>query len=1604
MVGDSGSPAHTTIEAIVAHAGSDAERDYLRCYFGHVARTDLESRRPRDLFGLAADHLQLALGWEHGTVAIRVLTPTLETDGWEPEHTVILTVTDDLPFLVDSVTMELNRLGVGIHLIAHPVVADCRAEGEGFRDLRDVRDPAPAAVSLMAIEIDRQSTDEQRRRVEQEVLRVIGDVRVAVADWHAMQEQMRRAATDLGAGAPFDEDQIAEHRELLSWLADDHFIFLGYREYELTNDDGWVLVARPETGLGILRAASDHRPARLVADMAPAARDRVHEPRLLNLTKAGSRATVHRAAYMDYVGVKEFDADGQVVGERRFIGLFTSEFYSHSVDQVPLARRLVASVVERAGFSPMGHDEKRLRTILETFPRDELLQMDEDELFDVAIGITELQERRRIRVFARHEVFGRFVTCIVYLPRDRYNTESRTAIEGVLCDAYGGSVADWTTRITDSVLARLVFLLRVDEFDQRTPTATELESSMAPFIRQWDDDLVAEIASAFGEEAAIDTVARYRAAFPPAYRSTFDARSAVADIQQLEALAHDGEIRVRAYREPGRPPSSFGLKLYRLGDRVSLTRVMPTLSNLGVTVLDERPYEIRPDGRAAVWLYDFSLEHRDTPLDFGAVAELVEEAIGSVLTGDLADDQFNRLILTAGIRPERIRILRTYSRYIRQAGTVHSQMSIARTLEQHAGLAKLLVDLFLARFEPDSADRAARLQAIDEAIDDATNAVERLDHDRLIRRFRNLITSTLRTTYFQVDEQGRRRPYLAVKLDPTSIEELPEPRPRFEIFVYSARFEGVHLRAGLVARGGLRWSDRLEDYRTEVLGLVKAQMVKNAVIVPAGAKGGFVLKRPPPATDRAGLDEEVVACYRLFVSALLDLTDNLVDDEIVAPTRTVRYDGDDHYLVVAADKGTASFSDVANELALARGFWLGDAFASGGSNGYDHKTMGITARGAWESVKRHFRELDHDVQRRDFTVVAIGDMSGDVFGNGMLRSRHIRLVAAFDHRHIFVDPDPDPVSSFDERARLFELPGSSWADYDRSQLSPGGGVHPRSAKSIELDARARAALGTTASTVTPDELISIVLRAPVDLLWNGGVGTYVKASDEPNVDVGDKANDGIRVDGADLRCRVVGEGGNLGLTQRGRVEFARAGGCVYTDAIDNAGGVDCSDHEVNIKILLDRVVADGDMTGKQRNELLDEMTHQVADLVLRNNYLQTQALSVAKVGAASLVDVHGRYLTTLEADGVLDRDLEHLPDSEQITELRLEGTGLTTPELAVLLAHTKNNLQSELLESTIPDDDAFDALLLDYFPDPLREGFADRILRHRLRREIVANRIANRVVDRGGTSMIFRLTSETATTAPEVAAAHMAAWAIFELDDLADEVNRLDTVMDASVQQQIHLAARQLAERATRHLLRHRPQPVQPARLIAELADPVREAVALLPELLVGGERTAHDRRLEELLAAGTPASLARRTAVLVPSIAALDIVEISVERAEAVEDVAAVHFSLADALDLPWLRDRIVALPRDDQWSTLARLTLVSDLNLGHRQLTTEVASLNGADRDPTSRVGGWLLHHAESVASFRRTVADIRSLSTTDLTHLFIATREIRDLVVRTGATRSG
>ncbi|MDH6629234.1 glutamate dehydrogenase [Streptomyces sp. LBL] len=1594
---------------------------FLQRYYLHTAPEDLTGRDPVDIFGAALSHYRLAENRPQGTANVRVYTPTVEENGWTCSHSVVEVVTDDMPFLVDSVTNELTRQGSGIHVVIHPQIV-VRRDVTG--KLIEVLGAPPSedlphdthTESWIHVEIDRETDRSDLKQITADLLRVLSDTREVVEDWEKMRDAALRMADELPkepVASDLREQDIEEARELLRWLAADHFTFLGYREYRLREDDS--LAAVPGTGLGILRSDPQHgdadsHPVSPAFERLPAdARAKAREHKLLVLTKANSRATVHRPSYLDYIGVKKFDAEGNVVGERRFLGLFSSAAYTESVRRVPVIRRKVEEVLERAGFSPNSHDGRDLLQILETYPRDELFQTPPDELEAIATSVLYLQERRRLRLYLRQDEYGRYYSALVYLPRDRYTTGVRLRIIDILKEELGGISVDFTAWNTESILSRLHFVVRVPqgtELEQLSDNDKErIEARLVEAARSWADGFAEALNAEFGEERAAELLRRYGTAVPEGYKADHSPRSAVADLVHLEELSEEkGFFSLSLYEPVGAAPEERRFKIYRKGESISLSAVLPVLNRLGVEVMDERPYELRCSDRSVAWIYDFGLRMPQPKSGSGDYLgedgrERFQEAFAACWTGKAENDGFNALVLGAGLTWRQAMVLRAYAKYLRQAGSTFSQDYMEDTLRNNVHTTRLLVSLFEARMSPDR--QRAGFEIVDallEEVDAALDQVASLDEDRILRSFLTVIKATLRTNFFQEAEGGRPHEYVSMKFDPQAIPDLPAPRPAFEIWVYSPRVEGVHLRFGKVARGGLRWSDRREDFRTEILGLVKAQMVKNTVIVPVGAKGGFVAKQlPDPSVDRDAWLAEGIRSYKTFISALLDITDNMVAGEVVPPSEVVRHDEDDTYLVVAADKGTATFSDIANGVAEQYNFWLGDAFASGGSAGYDHKGMGITARGAWESVKRHFRELGVNTQAEDFTVVGIGDMSGDVFGNGMLLSEHIRLVAAFDHRHIFLDPKPDAATSYAERRRVFELPRSSWADYDSGLISAGGGVFPRTAKAIPVNAHIREALGIEGKVakMTPADLMKAILKAPVDLLWNGGIGTYVKASTETHADVGDKANDPIRVDGADLSVKVVGEGGNLGLTQLGRIEFALHGGKINNDAIDNSAGVDTSDHEVNIKILLNGLVTDGDMTIKQRNKLLAEMTDEVGHLVLRNNYAQNTAIANALAQSKDMLHAQQRYMRHLARAGLLDRALEFLPTDRQIRERLGSGQGLTSPETAVLLAYTKITVAEELLSTSLPDDPYLRGLLHTYFPAALRETLAERIDAHPLHREITTTVLVNDTVNTGGTTYLHRLREETGASLEEIVRAQTAARAIFRSGVVWDAVEALDNKVEAAVQTRIRLHSRRLVERGTRWLLNNRPQPLQLAETVDFFADRVEQVWSQLPKLLRGADLEWYQKIYDELTGMGVPGEVATRVAGFSSAFPTLDIVSVADRMGRDPLDVAEVYYDLGDRLHITQLMDRITELPRADRWQSMARASIREDLYAAHAALTADVLAVGNGTSIPEQRFKAWEEKNAPILSRARTTLDEIQGSETFDLANLSVAMRTMRTLL---------
>jgi glutamate dehydrogenase len=1577
---------------------------FVARYYEQVDPEDLQERSPADLYGAALSHWSFARRREPGHPRVRAFNPTLEEHGWQSKHTIVEIVNDDMPFLVDSVAMEANRHGGVLHLVIHPILPVERAPDGTLEGL--TTDASAKFESFIHLEVDRITDTAALGALAADLMRVLDDVRVAVTDWKTMQQKAREIAAEIGrAPPPLPADELEDGIAFLNWLADNHFTFLGYRCHDLVridDQDALRIVAGTSLGIARLRDPAGKDVVRSFAALPPEIRAYARRPELLVITKSTSRSTVHRPGFLDYIAVKRFDAAGQVSGEHRFLGLFTHTAYSANPAEIPLLGHKTANVIRRANLPRGGHAEKKLINILDTYPRDELFQIPEDELLRTATGILHLGDRQRFRLFVRSDPYERFVTCLIYVPREHYTTEVRKKWQAILLGALNGQSSDFNVHLSESSLARVMITVRTTPGSVAHSDLRALEARLAEAARRWDDDLKQALVETLDEARGNALFRQFGGAFPIGYREDFAARSAVSDIAMMDRLTDASPLGMSLYRPLEAPPNAMRFKLFHLGSPIALSESLPMLERMGMKVLEERPHRIAPEGREPIWMHDLGLllsVPPDTDVEIEALHPLFEDAFGRVFRGEVESDDFNRLVVAAGLPATEITILRAYARYLRQIGFALSQAFIEATLAAHADIALQLVTLFKLRFDPNpdpdpapagSDGGAQQVRAIEQSLE----RVDNLSEDRVLRQYLALIMATTRTNYWCRDATGAPKRFLSFKFDPSKVPGMPAPAPMFEIFVYSTRFEGVHLRGGKVARGGLRWSDRPEDFRTEVLGLVKAQMVKNAVIVPVGSKGGFVLKRAPAAADREALLKEGVACYQDYLRSLLDLTDNRVGGAIVAPLLVARHDPDDPYLVVAADKGTAAFSDYANGISRQYGFWLDDAFASGGSAGYDHKAMGITARGAWESVKRHFREMGIDTQTTDFTVAGIGDMSGDVFGNGMLLSRHIRLVAAFDHRHIFLDPNPDAATSFAERERLFRLPRSSWADYDTGLLSSGGGVHSRSAKAIAITPEVAKALAINAKTLTPAELANAILKAPVDLLYNGGIGTYVKATGETHAQVGDRANDALRINGRELRSKVVTEGGNLGFTQLGRVEYALAGGRIYTDAIDNSAGVDTSDHEVNIKILLGLAVADGELTGKQRDVLLAEMTDDVAALVLRDNYFQTQALSAMNRIALQLVDAQQRFIQFLEKSGRLNRALEYLPSDEEFAERRGSGRGLTTPEGAVLLAYGKIWLYDEVLASPLPDDPWVATALARYFPMALRKSYAEHMRRHPLSREIISTHVINSMLNRVGSTFVHRLMETTGAKPHEIVRAYLLAREIFGFVPLWRDVEALDNRIDDAVQMEMLIDSSRLLERGTMWFLRSRRLSDDMGATIAQFTPRVEALAKRLPELTDAGDRARVDAAVNAYGASGVPQALGARIVALDTLYSTLDIVEVGDATKRPVEVVADIYFGVSVRLGVPWLRGRIAALPQDQHWRRLAKGAMLDDLSGLQRTVTTEVLVGGGGIDEPSALMTAWQERNARAIEREDQLLGELRAAPALDLAMLSVALRELRAL----------
>ncbi len=1537
---------------------------------------------------------------------IRIFNPTLEEDNWISASTNIFLLQRDMPFIVDSVRLELNRRGFDIQTIKSRVFRVARDQNGNLQRVDyqgGAGDTRPEAAVF--IQTNLFTAEDEQADLKSELAAILGDVGAVTDDYQSMVARLDEVVEEFTCNyAKLPQDTLDEVAAFLQWVRNGHFTFLGSSEYLFSGQgDDRVLSYRAERQLGIFRHRLSNVESLTFSELNPGMQAFYDSDEPLVFTKSSVRSRVHRAAHSDYIVIKRYDPDGAVIGEYRFMGLYTSPVYTLSPFSIPLIRRKVERVMSLSGLSANGHDGKALRQLIEVHPRDELFHSQVDELFRTLIGIWQINERRKVRFFMRPDPFGKFISCLVYMPKDVYSTEVRLKIEHYLVQEFEASESEFTTYFPESILARTHFIFRIHNERYRQADSKELEHRITHFTHDWSDDLAHAALEAWGDEQGRQKARRYRDAFPASYRDHFDPRSAVHDIELFETLKDEKNIAMMFYQPTGNEQNIMRFKLFHRDTQLELSLIVPMLENLGFRVLGEHPYRLTVEEQGDIWLHDFTLRFGlNVQVDVSQVRGTFQEAFAAVWSGETENDSFNKLVVGARLDWRSVAMLRLYARYFKQLGTTLGQSFIADTLATHLEISRNLVALFRASFDPrivehgsESSDRPDRLRA---KVTEALVHVANLNEDQVLRNLLELISATRRTNFFQTDADGNYHGYLSVKLAPREITSAPEPRPLYEIFVYSPRFEGVHLRAGKVARGGIRWSDRLQDYRTEVLGLVKAQQVKNAVIVPTGAKGGFVAKQLERTASREAFLEEGVACYRLFIQGLLDITDNIIDGEVVPPASVVIRDDPDPYLVVAADKGTATFSDIANEISGNYKHWLGDAFASGGSQGYDHKKMGITARGAWVAVQRHFRELGRNTQTEPFTVIGIGDMAGDVFGNGMLLSEQIRLLVAFNHLHIFIDPEPDAAAAFAERTRLFELPRSSWDDYDRNLISPGGGVFSRQAKSISLTPEIRSRFGIDEQQLTPTALIQRLLLSEVDLIWNGGIGTYVKASTESHQDVGDRVNDSLRVDGRDLKCKVFGEGGNLGMTQRGRIEFCLAGGACNTDFIDNAAGVDCSDHEVNIKILLNALVANQDLTPKQRNQLLVDMTDDVARLVLHNNYRQTQAITLAREQCLINLPEYWRCMSDWEAEGKLRRKLEFLPNDETMVDRTKTGNGLTRPELAVLVSYAKILLNEALLDSDVLDDPYIARALGDGFPELINNRYSQELQNHSLRREIIANQLANEIINLMGLSFPHRQADSTGASIPELVCAYVVARDVFHIDRIWSAIEALDYEVKATLQSQLMLAVMRLGRRTSRWILRNRRNCLKPAREVEILTPLLAEIDRQLPNLLTGELLDVWQAEISRLTGEGVSDEVARIVAGSNSLYFGLGIADISTEVNQPVELVAEIYFSLGVELELDWFADQIVKLTPVSRWEDFARESFVDDLELQRRSLTRVLLGEGATRADIEENLDQWRQFQQPLIQRWQQMVHEIHSAKERDFSMFSVALRELLDLVQAT------
>ncbi len=1575
----------------------EAAATFVQAYYANVSLEDL-SEIPLEVLGASVyDMWTFALTRPPKKPKIHIYTKKKEAKDQLLPQTIVEIVNDDMPFLVDSVTGVINSLGYSINLVIHPVM---QVERDGAYALKKVwgrsqNKQEGTFESFIHCEILDALSPDKKNTLTQELLRALEDVRAAVEDWAPMRGRLQSVIQNLKETAPsIPKEELEEILFFLEWIEDNHFTFLGFCEYALIPGDTTIkrtLVA--QEGLGILKDPLKQEITHIFGgvELTPVNRRYIIEQDPLIITKTTQVSLVHRRDPMDSITIKQFDKSGKVIGLYQFIGLFTSVAYNKSVRDIPLLRRKVSHVLEQSGFSEQWHDGKTLLHILESFPRDELFQASEEWLFETSMAVLQLQNRQRLTLFVRPDKFERFISCIVYIPRERYDSELRRKIERILEKSFDGELTNWQTKMGELAFARVHYTIKrlhktPISYDKKAIEHELIEASLT-----WRDHLYDALLLSSGEKEGARLFDYYGQGFTKGYQERFTANEAITDIFEIEQAFTRKRLRASLTRASGQDENLLKFKIYSTEGSVSLSDILPVLDNMSLKVLSEIPFIITLGDQRTVWMHDFDIQTDEKDIvDLDHIRTHFLEGFSRIWCGKVENDGFNRLIVRANFSWRECQLIRAYAKYIRQLAVTFSQAYMEDTLAKHPLMSRLLIQLFSCQFSPEFKENRDRgREEVLNKIKTFLNSVTILDEDRILSKFVNAITSTLRTNYYQL-QNGKPKPYVSFKINCALIDEMPLPRPKYEIFVFSPRVEAIHLRGGKVARGGIRWSDRKEDFRTEILGLMKAQMVKNAVIVPVGSKGGFIVKKAPL---KGTLEDEVIQCYQTMIRGLLDLTDNIKDHVVVPPPDVVCHDEDDPYLVVAADKGTSTFSDYANNMAVEYDFWLGDAFASGGSTGYDHKKMGITARGAWESVKRHFREMDIDANKEEITVVGIGDMSGDVFGNGMLQSRHLKLLAAFNHLHIFVDPSPDPEKSYEERKRLFDLPHSTWQDYDPALLSQGGGVFERRAKSINLTPQMKALFNIREDYVAPPDLIRALLKTSVDLMWFGGIGTYIKAKNETSLDVGDRINDALRINGLDVRAKVIAEGANLGVTQLGRIEYAKNGGRINTDAIDNSAGVDCSDHEVNIKILLNQVMLKNKLTFEKRNTLLHEMTDDVAQLVLKDNFWQPQAISLARCQGARLLDEQARLMRDLEEEGILNRALENLPDETEIVRRMADKQGLTRPELAVLLAYTKMSLNQQLLHSEVPDLAILRDKLASYFPTRLQKSYTHEIETHPLKRDITATLFTNSIVNRMGITFIHEVKRQADVDGAEVARAYLIVRELLDLALLWQEIEALEMV-PATFQTGLMLDVYENVKRFTDWFLQYGDIHRDMETLLYNFKPGFNILSQELSGLLAPQQRQFYEKKHQEYEQAGLPSSLAGRLLALDPLVAAPDMITLSKDLSLDIKMIARVYFALGEQLGFDWLRRTALGLSGETHWQQRAANVFIEELYMNQRAITKKILTSN-TPLDELFKKDGSLVKDILPMTAVESTLVDLMNATTVDFAMLTVMNRQFRMIV---------